>query len=90
MEHMVWLFERGAEVVRLATRYDEAAKEYTLAVEWTDGRSEKEAFTDLEAFHSRILSLERQLAAEHWTLRAGSPQILADGWRGPMSVRDVT
>jgi hypothetical protein len=85
---MIWLFERGAEIVRLVTRYDEASKEYSVAIEWTDGRSERESFTDLVTFHSRILSLERQLAAEHWTLRAGSPQILADGWRGPMIFRD--
>jgi hypothetical protein len=87
---MVWLFERDAEIVRLVTRYEESAKQYTVVIEWTDGTSERESFTDLVTFHWRILSLERQLAAEHWTLRAGSPQILADGWRGPMSVRDIS
>ena len=85
---MIWFFERGEEVVRLVTRYDQASQEYSVAIEWMDGRSEKEAFTDLSAFQTRVLSLERQLTSEHWTLRAGSPRILADGWRGPMSVRD--
>ena len=86
---MIWLFERGAEIVRLVTRYDDASKEYSVVIEWTDGRSERESFTDLVTFDAWIVALERQLAAEHWTLRAGSPEILADGWRGPMSVRDV-
>jgi len=78
---MIWFFERGEEVVRLVTRYDQTSKEYAVAIEWMDGRSEKETFTDLATFHSRVLSLERQLASEHWTLRAGSPRILAEGWR---------
>src|SRR3990170_6247110 len=82
---MIWLFERGTDIVRLVTQYDEASKEYRVSIEWADGRCEREAHTDLASFNSRILSLERQLATEHWTLMPGLPQILADGWRGPMS-----
>ena len=80
---MVWFFARGQSQVRLETRFDDAAKEYVLDVAWPDRPPETERFRDLEAFRARVIILEDQLAAEHWT-QVGSPEILPRGWRGPI------
>ena len=77
---MVWLYERGAEALRLETRFDENAREYVLVILWADGRAETERFREYAAFDARLRGLEQQLSAEHWML-AGSPTFLRDGWR---------
>lgn len=80
---MIWLFERGAEVLRLETRVDNTSGEYVLVSTWTEGASEIERFRDYAAYEARIHALEARLAAEHW-VQVGSPTILSDGWRGPI------
>jgi hypothetical protein len=82
---MIWLFERGDEVVRLETRIDEATKEYIVAITWADRPDEVERYGDLSSFRARILALESTLASEHWSQTADSPTLLADVWRGPFS-----
>jgi hypothetical protein len=82
---MIWLFERGDEVVRLETRIDEATKEYVVAIAWADRPDAVERYGDLSLFRARILALESTLAAEHWSQTADSPTLLADVWRGPFS-----
>lgn len=79
---MIWLFERGNEVVRLETRFDKASAEYVVVIGWTDRPSETERFLDFAPFHARILGLEQKLHADHWT-QIGGPTIIPDGWRGP-------
>lgn len=77
---MIWMFERGREVLRLETRFDTAESEYVLVVIWSDERVETERFNDAAAFDLRLRTLERQLAAEHW-VQVGAPTILSDGWK---------
>lgn len=79
---MIWLFERGKDVVRVETRVDKGSSEYVITTTWADGRTETESFPDHAQFTARVQALERQLSADHWT-PVGSPTILADGWRGP-------
>jgi hypothetical protein len=79
---MIWLFERGNAIVRLETRFDKASDEYLVVIGWADRPSETERFRDFEQFHTRILALEHQLQADHWT-QIGGPTIIPDGWRGP-------
>ena len=79
---MIWLFERGNDVVRLETRVD-ASGEYVLITTWADREPTVERFHDHAEYDARIRTLEGQLAADHW-LQVGSPTILADGWRGPI------
>jgi hypothetical protein len=81
---MIWLFERGDEVVRLETRVDNASGEYVLVSSWADSPPRIERFRDYAKYQTRVLALEGQLAADHWT-QVGGPTILSDGWRGPMS-----
>lgn len=80
---MIWLFERGADVLRLETRVDNASGEYVLVSTWTEGPPQVERFRDFGTYEARILALEAKLAAEQW-LQVGSPTILFDGWRGPI------
>lgn len=81
---MIWLFERGAEVVRIETRVDRATGDYVLVSTWTAGDPKIERFRDQAAYQSRIAALEARLASEHW-IQVGSPTILPDGWRGPIA-----
>lgn len=81
---MIWSFERGDEVIRLVTRIDNGKGDYVLVIEWAERPSETERFTDYAAYQERLLALESQLAADRWTL-IGSPEILPDGWRGPIA-----
>ena len=80
---MIWLFERGDDVVRLETRFENATGEYVVVIAWAAREAETERFSDYDTFHARILALETQLDAEHWA-QAGSPTILPRGWRGPI------
>jgi hypothetical protein len=81
---MIWLFERGNEVVRLETRVDNTTGEYVLVSTWSDSSPRVERFRVHAEYEARILALESQLAAEHWT-QVGSPTILPHGWRGPVT-----
>ena len=78
---MIWLFERGDRVTRLVTRHDAATSEFVLEVEWSDGTSTTERFSDTESFKERLLALEHQLVAEEWHPAAGSPQLTGDWWK---------
>ena len=80
---MVWLFERGDEVVRLETRYDNQPGEYVVDIKWAMRPAETERYRDYAAFHARIVTLERQLEIDRWR-QIGSPEILPSGWRGPI------
>jgi len=80
---MIWSFERGDEVIRLETRIDNGRGDYILVIEWAERPPETERFTDYAAYHTRLLALEAQLAADNWT-QIGGPRILEDGWRGPI------
>jgi len=78
---MIWLFERGNRVTRLVTRFEPAASEYVLDVDWSDGASSTERFGDAETFKTRLLALEQQLLAEDWQHKDGSPQLIGDWWK---------
>ncbi|MEO8077098.1 MAG: hypothetical protein ABI818_12260 [Acidobacteriota bacterium] len=81
---MIWRFERGDEVVRVETRVDNSSGEYVVEVTWAGRQAETERFLDNAAFRTRILELESQLAGEHWA-QVGGPEVLWDGWRGPVT-----
>lgn len=78
---MIWMFERGAEVLRIETRFDPAASQFELIWHRPDGTSQVEKFSTESGFRSRLESVEEGLKTERWS-QAGSPQILRDGWKG--------
>jgi hypothetical protein len=77
---MIWLYERGAEVMRIETRFDNASSEYELIWHRPDGSNESERFASEAAFRARLESVESALRTDQWNIN-GSPQILAEGWR---------
>lgn len=77
---MIWLYERGPEVLRIETRFDQATNEFELIWHRPDGSSEAERFATEATFRARLESIEAALKSDHWNIN-GSPQILTAGWR---------
>jgi hypothetical protein len=84
MDGMVWFFSRAGARIRLETRYDNNTREYVLDIVWPDRAPETQRFRNVDDFQARLTSLEDKLHTEQW-VQAGSPELLRDGWRGPMS-----
>jgi hypothetical protein len=80
---MVWFFGRGSEKVQVQTRFDNVSREYVLEVAWSDGRIETERFHELAAFEARTKAVEQQLKSDSW-VQIGGPDIVPEGWRGPI------
>ena len=81
---MVWFFKRGDQALQVQTRFDNGPREYVLEIIWPDRPSETERYSDLAAFEDRVTNIEERLKAESWS-QIGSPEILPDGWRGPIA-----
>lgn len=80
---MIWLFERGPDVLRIETRFNQASSEFELVWHRHDGTSQSERFTTEASFRARLETIESGLKSEHWNI-SGSPQILSAGWKdGP-------
>lgn len=77
---MIWLYERGPDVLRIETRFDSATSEFELVWHRPDGNTETERFATETAFRDRLVAIEAALTTEHWNIN-GSPQILSEGWR---------
>jgi hypothetical protein len=77
---MIWMYERGAEVLRIETRFDAAASQFELIWHRPDGTTQVEKFSNETAFRARLESVEAALKTEHWN-QAGPPKILREGWK---------
>lgn len=77
---MIWMYERGEEVLRLETRYDKASASYELIWHRPDGTHTVEQFLSETAYRVRLDAVERHLKTDKW-MSSGPPQILKDGWR---------
>jgi hypothetical protein len=80
---LIWFYERAGEALRVETFFDRATDEYVLVINWSDRPVETERFGTITAFHTRVDRLEQRLVTEQWAPSA-APQILPDGWRGPI------
>ena len=76
---MVFIFERGATVVELETRFDNATQEYILELREPSKPEQVERFQDAESFRTRLLETEDRLAGQKWR-RTGPPILQPDGW----------
>ena len=76
---MIWFYSRDNKSLRLETRYDNDTLEYVGLLTHPDGRHESKRFTTVDAFREWLVTLEDELAEEHWT-PTGAPHILPDGW----------
>ena len=77
---MVWMYERGAEILKIETRYDKASAAYELIWHRPDGTHTVEQFGSETTFRVRLEAVEAVLRQEQW-LTSGPPEILKDGWR---------
>ena len=55
---MIWLYERGPEVLRIETRFVQATNEFELIWHRPDGTSESERFATEATFRARLESVE--------------------------------
>ena len=77
---MIWLYERGPDLMRLETRFDQASSQFELIWHRPDGTSESERFATEATFRARLESVEAALKSDHWNIN-GAPQILPNGWK---------
>lgn len=77
---MIWLYERGAELLRIETRYDNDSSQFELIWHRPDGSQEAEQFATESGFGERLTSIEVALKTEHWSIN-GAPQVLSNGWK---------
>lgn len=83
---MIWLYERGPEVLRVETRFDNVSSEFELIWHRPGGSSQSERFASEDVFRARLESVEAALKSEHWKIN-GSPKILSEGWKGATNGR---
>jgi hypothetical protein len=76
---MLWFFERDDHVLKLETRYDDAAAEYVAIVHFPEGPAQCERFPDPESFRRWLVAFEENLGTDRWRSRGG-PVLLPDGW----------
>lgn len=77
---MLWFFERNEEALKIETRYDNDTSEYVVIVRYPDGHEQTERFNEAEECRSWLVTFERNLETQHWTLQGGGPVFLPDGW----------
>ena len=78
---MIWLYERGGEVLSIETRFDDATAEFELIWNQPDGTRKMERFATEDSFRTRLADVETTLRTAEWSSAPASPMILRDGWR---------
>lgn len=77
---MIWLYERGADALRIETRFDNASNEFELIWHRPGSTTEIERFASEASFRARLENVEAELRAEQWNIN-GAPQLLPAGWK---------
>lgn len=77
---MIWLYERGPDVLRIETRFDNDSSQFELIWHRSDGTTDIERFAAEADFRARLETVEASLRSEQWNI-TGAPQILTDGWK---------
>ena len=78
---MLWTYARGAQSLRLETRFDNDAQEFVLIIHSQgDSQPRVERFKGTASFRQRLAELESELELEQWLLH-GPPALLRDGWK---------
>jgi hypothetical protein len=81
---VIWFFQRSGQEMRVITRFDNASAEYIVEVEWPDRDRVIERYADYGPFNARVQRLHVELVESQWQ-QDGTPELLGDGWRGPIS-----
>ena len=76
---MLWIYQRGSEMLRVETRFDNETKEYVVIVYREDGMQQAARFKDAALFQMRLETLEKHLDRESW--QSDGVRLLRDGWK---------
>jgi hypothetical protein len=76
---MIFIFERGASIIELETRYDNDTSEYVLELRQPDTSDQLERFENAGAFRERLAEIERGLEGRKWR-RSGPPVLVPEGF----------
>jgi len=63
---MVWIFQRGDDLLRVETRRDRKSREFLLILRQSDGTELVDRFKSKGKFQKRLDDLERKLKANRW------------------------
>jgi len=76
---MVWIFQRGDDLLRVETRRDRKSREFLLILRQSDGTELVDRFKSKGKFQKRLDDLERKLKANRWAASEapGIPQTSA-------------
>jgi hypothetical protein len=77
---MLWIYQRGGDVLRIETSFDNATNEYLLIIKRGQDDKRFERFKDAVSFQVRLESLENEIVQGYWK-QVGDPIVLRDGWR---------
>jgi hypothetical protein len=81
---VIWFFQRADEEMRVITRFDRNSEEYVVEIEWPQRDKIIERYTDYGAFNVRVQRLHMELLESRWA-QNGTPAVMNDGWRGPVT-----
>jgi hypothetical protein len=76
---MLWIYQRGSEMLRVETRFDNDTEEYVLIVYREDGTQQAARFKDDARFQAKLETLEKQLDRDSW--QSDGVRLLRDGWK---------
>lgn len=76
---MLWIYQRGSEMLRVETRFDNDTEEYVLIVYREDGTQQAARFKDGDLFQTSLETLEKHLDSESW--QSDGVRLLRDGWK---------
>ena len=78
--HVIYIFERDSESLRLETRYSNDSKTYEIIWRRADGTTTRESFKGETSFRTRLDEIYSDLEEKEWRT-IGPPHLLADGWK---------
>ena len=78
--HVIYIFERESEALRIETRYSKDSLLYEIIWRRADGTTTRETFAGETMFRSRLDEIYGKLEEEEWR-HIGPPQLLAGGWK---------
>lgn len=77
---MIWFYERGAESLKIETRFNSTSRAYELIWYHPDGTRTVETFPSEALFRQRSQAVEATLTSDAWHM-AGAPEFVPDGWK---------
>lgn len=77
---MIWFYHRGADTLKIETRYNALSCAYEIIWHHPDGSRTVESFPSEALFRQRSQAVEASLGNDEWSL-SGAPTFVPDGWK---------